>query len=200
MPPRSNILKYPAEIIAYLNQCLDDPKNTYQDATDLVNALIIDKYPDEIETNHSQVGRYAKKRRENFERAARKMAEQQARRNEFFERFGDKGLDNAGRYSAEQLYSSIMDLQHLQAKLQSNMDGMDAGDLFQYSKIAKNIASTIATLERTLTENKARVDAIKRQAMEEAASAMEEEAKRTNTSGDVTTKLREAIMSGLKDG
>lgn len=174
MARKSDITKYPDELIAYINKLIDENKHTYQEIVDLVNALIIDKYMDENELSHASLGRYAKNRRENFEAAVAQMQRQKAQRKEFFERFGDDGLDNAGRYVAEMSYSMIMDLQTVIASMkretddEGNEEPISLGELDLKSKIINRTTASIGNLEKSLSENKSRTDQIKKEAAEEA--------------------------------
>ncbi len=205
MPRQSDIMKYPAELLAFIHQCLDDPKITQAETIEKVNKLITDKYLDENELTTGSLGRYAKKRRVNFEKAVQVMAQQKAQRDEFFERFGDEGLNNAGRYATEMLYSFMMKMQTALVSVQSLFDEgkVDIGMLDVLSKVLQRISASIGNLEKSLTENKTRVDAIKKEAkaeaLEEAAKAMESQAVELNQSEDVTIALRKAIMKGLAD-
>lgn len=205
MPRQSEIVKYPVELLAFIHQCLDDPKITQAETIKKVNALILDKYLNENELTTGSLGRYAKKRREKFEKAVQVMAQQKAQRDEFFARFGDDGLDNAGRYATEMLYSFMMKMQTALFSVQSLFDDgkVDVGMLDVLSKVIQRISASIGNLEKSLTENKSRVDQIKQEAkaeaLVEAAKAMESQAKELNQSEDVTVALRKAIMSGLKN-
>ena len=180
MPRKSDIVKYPDELLAFVNQCIDENKLTYDEIVEKVNALIVDKYLDEKELTHSSLGRYAKQRRENFEAAVQQMQRQKAQRQEFFERFGDDGLDNAGRYSAEMLYSQIMQMQEIIASMQPEVDDdgkpepISLGELDLKSKILNRTSSAIGNLEKSLSENKSRTDQIKKEAKAEALAEASE--------------------------
>lgn len=208
MSRKSDILKLPDEVLAFVHQCLDDRDLTIIESVDLINELIREKYLDENEVTNSSLGRYAKSRRENFERQVAIMNQQKLQRQEFFERFGDEGLDNAGRYAAEMLYSFIMQLQTALIAVNNVFEDdegeIDYGTLDVLSKVVQRISATIGNLEKSLSENKSRTDAIKKEAkaeaLAEAADAMESQAKEMNQSEDVTVALRKAIMKGLKNG
>ena len=201
MPPKSNIFKYPDELLAYIEQCLDDPKITQSQTIEKVNKLIRDKYLGENELTTGTLGRYAKKRREDFEKAARYMASQKAMRDEFFDRFGDEGLDNAGRYSAELLYSFVMRLQTSLISIESLVDEgeVDYGQLDILSKVVQRISATIGNLEKSLSENKARIDAIKKeakaQALEEASKTVEAALDDDGASAATIAKIKKKLLN-----
>ena len=201
MSRMSEILKYPPELLAFINQCIDDPKITYLEAVDLVNKLIVDKYLEEKEVTHSSLGRYAKKRRENFEAAVQQMQRQKAQRKEFFERFGDDGLDNAGRYAAEMSFSMIMELQSIAASMQPDEDGepMSIGEMSERSKIIQRITASIGNLEKSLSENKSRNDQIKAEAKAEALKAasdsVEASLKQDGASAETIQRIKEDLLN-----
>ena len=200
MARKSEIEKYPAALIAYIDSVLDNPKHNLDEQTEIVNQAIANDFPGEKPATRSSLARYAKKRREKFEQQLAIMRQQKAQRAEFFERFGDEGLDNAGRYAAEMVYSTLMQLQNSVASIMSAVDGgdIDLGDLDKQSKIIARFATSIGALEKSLSENKSRVDAIRNEAMQQAAQAIEEKSKQLDQPSDITAALRQAIMDGLK--
>ena len=192
----SNILKYPPELLAYLHQCLDDPKLTQAQTLLLINERIADKYLNEKDLTAGALGRYAKKRRESFEAALDRMAQLKAQREEFAERFGDDNLDTAGRYMMEMLMPVVGELITALTLIRD----ATPEQALDYSKTVKNLGGTIATIEKALSESRQRNAAIQKAAVDAAVDAMENQADKMNQDENVTVALRKAIMDGLKNG
>lgn len=192
----STINLLPEDIQSQLIEWLTDKSITIDEATERTNALLDALELDDLKVTRSAVGRKNKALHEKIERVGREMRQAQAASKSFYERFGNENLDEAGRYSAEMLQGFIFKI-HLAL---SEIDDISPEEAFAHSKTIKNLAGAIGALEKALSENKSRLDLIRRQAAAKAADAMEAEAKKHNVGEDQTLAMRKAITTSLADG
>lgn len=191
MGRQSTIDQLPAAVRDALIAWLEDPAIDITTAHERTNQLLDELGLDALKVSRSAVGRKAKSHREEMERLGEQMREAKANREVFYEQFGDD-LSDGGKFLAETLQAFIFKLNMALHKFDD--DDMDAGDVFGYSKIVKNLTGSIAQLEEALSKYTKREAEIRKAATEEAAETAAKSAEQAGLSSERVQQIKNDIL------
>lgn len=186
MPQPSTIDRLPPDIKATLQELLQDPRVSQLDVTAKINELL-EAEGHEERVSKSAVNRYAVKMSEVGEklRQSRDVAEM------FISKVGAAPQGQTGLLINEILRTLAFDLS---LKIQDS-DLSDPETLASTIDQLKSLALATQRLEQSATINIKRAGEIRKQALEDAASAVEKTAKEKG----ITTESIEAIRDALRN-
>lgn len=185
MPRRSTIDRLPADIRTKLQALLQDPRITQLEVTTRINELLeAEGHPERV--SKSGVNRYAVEMAEVGEelRQSREIADM------WIAKLGATPQGNVGMLAIEIIRTMSFELAMIIRR-----GGLDAESAPDTIKMVKELALTCMRLEKSASDNVKREQEIRRQALDDATSAMEKSAKDKG----ITTESIEAIRDALRN-
>lgn len=191
MARTSSIDKLPPEVLEAFKKWVEDGSVNLDEVCRRVNAELKTQGLEELTVSRSAVGRKAKSHNDEMQRIGEEMRQAKASTKLFYEQFGED-LSDGGKFLAETLQAFILKLNIALHKFDD--DDMSMGQVFEYSKIVKNLTGAISQLELALSRYVDREAEIRKQATEEAAETAEEAMKQSGLSADSVKQIKNEIL------
>ena len=193
----SSIDKLPKEVLDQFKAWVEDGNVNLDQVCERVNEQLTEMGLESLTVSRSAVGRKAKSHNDEMLRIGEEMRQAKASTKLFYEQFGED-LSDGGKFLAETLQAFILKLNIALHKFDD--DEMSIGQVFEYSKIVKNLTGAISQLELALSryvDREAEILALER----ERAKAKLDEMARTEQSSkgngslnlETIRKIREEV-------
>lgn len=182
MAQPSSIDRLPVDILEHLQELLRDPRVTQLEATAKINAILAEEgHPERI--TKSSLNRYAVR----MEQVGAKLRQSREIAKMWIGRLGAEPQGEVGKLLNEMVRALAFE---------ATMN-MAEGEAPIEPKMLRDMAIAIEKLEKATSENVKREAEIRKQIREDAAKAVEAEAKQRGVSGATIDALRAAIMQEL---
>ena len=179
---QSSIDRLPEDIRTRLNELLRDPRVTQLDATRRINTILAEN--DHPELSKSAVNRYKLR----MNKVGEKIRQSREVAKMWIGRLGAEPQGEVGKLLNEMVRNLAFDA----------TVAMADGDAPVEPKMLKDMAIAIERLERAASENVKRDEAIRRQAVEEAAAIAGTSAKKGGLSDEAAEQIKSKILGIVK--
>ena len=180
----STITRLPADLREALEAWIRDPAVTQAEATELLNGLLAESYPDRPPVSRHAVNRYSL----SMDKVGEKMRQSRQAADAWVARLGSEPSGKVGHPVVEMLKTMVFEI-----NLQLQDTELDADSIPGVTRQLRELSLTIERLERASQRNEQRESEVRRRAAEELAQKAEAEA---GSGGSVTTeRLREIVRN-----
>ena len=190
MGRQSSIDKLPQDVRDALIAWLEDPAISYDTATEQVNNLLKERGLEPV--SRSAVSRKGQRHREDIERIGKEMREAKASREFFYKQFGDD-LAEGGKFLIETLQGFMFKMNLVLNRV--NDTELTPEDVYGYSKTIKNLTGSILQTENALSAYTKREEAIKRQALQEAAEVVDKSLTQAGATAEMINTIKADMLN-----
>ncbi len=185
MPAKSTIDRLPDEVLEQLQTLLRDGDLTQVEVTEEVNALLLELGLPELQVSKSAVNRYSMK----MEKVGERMRQSREISRMWMAKLGNQPQGQLGSMLNEMLRTVVFDL-----VMQLQDQEIDEKTAPKLIKPINTLALTLSRLEKAASDNQKREDEIRKQAMQEAAEAVDQQAKQAGLTKEAADQIKSEIL------